>query len=224
MSRINFDEFVEEYNDLCEKNVRFFDNQTEYFAEYKIKIVWENTLVRPDNILDYGCGIGRNIPYLINYFRNVPIFGCDISNESIKYASARYPSVQFSHCDDLKTSYKFNLILLSGVLHHVPQIKRKEVIKIVHGLLQDKGTIFIFEHNPYNPLTRVLVDRCPYDKDAILLKMDNVESLLLENGYKVINKRYTLFFPRQLEFLRLLEKHLGSIPLGGQYFVKAIKS
>ena len=39
-------------------------------------------------------------------------------------------------------------------------------------------------------------------------------------GLRLIRSDYTLFFPRQLGFLRLFEPMLGWFPLGAQYCVE----
>ena len=32
------------------------------------------------------------------------------------------------------------------------------------------GLVCVIEHNPLNPLTRLAVNRCPFDADAVLLR------------------------------------------------------
>ncbi len=38
------------------------------------------------------------------------------------------------------------------------------------SVLKKKGRVYIFEHNPYNPVTRYLVATCEFDRDAVLFK------------------------------------------------------
>ena len=47
--------------------------------------------------------------------------------------------------------------------------------------------------------------------------------LIKTAGLKTQKKKYTLFFPAFLKGLRFLEKYLGFIPIGGQYYVLAVK-
>jgi ParB family chromosome partitioning protein len=51
----------------------------------------------PKGILDYGCGIGSNIPYLRHYFPHAKLYGCDISNESVRLANGQ--NIQYVHVD-----------------------------------------------------------------------------------------------------------------------------
>jgi len=57
MDKNNFDNYVDNYELLIANSVSFFDKNTDYFADYKVKISYEFC---PDakRILDFGCGIG----------------------------------------------------------------------------------------------------------------------------------------------------------------------
>jgi hypothetical protein len=93
----------------------------------------------------------------------------------------------------------------------------------LHKNLNQGGELFIFEHNPYNPLTRRIVNNCEFDDDAILLTAREIKSRLLQSKFRFLQTHYTLFFPGFLSKLRFLEKYMEWLPLGGQYFVHAIK-
>lgn len=80
--------------------------------------------------------------------------------------------------------------------------------------------MFLFEHNPYNPFTRWIFERCPFDADAEMLDMKTVLMLASQAGYRSEQHGYTLFFPRQLAYLRAIEPWLKCLPLGAQYYVQ----
>jgi hypothetical protein len=90
------------------------------------------------------------------------------------------------------------------VLHRVTQ-------KLAPG-----GRLFVFEHNPYNPLTVQAVRACPFDDDAVLLPPGEVRALLASAGLGAVQQRFVLFFPRALARLRPLEPWLAWCPLGAQ--------
>ena len=81
----------------------------------------------------------------------------------------------------------------------------------------------IYEHNPYNPLTRYVFNTCPFDENAVLLKKTAINKILKKAGLQVIIQEYRVFFPAFLKILRPTEKYLKWFPLGGQYFVIAKK-
>jgi hypothetical protein len=55
------------------------------------------------------------------------------------------------------------------VLHHVPPADREALLARVATKLAPGGKLVVFEHNPWNPLTRKVVAECAFDADAVLL-------------------------------------------------------
>ena len=77
----------------------------------------------------------------------------------------------------------------------------------------------IYEHNPFNPLTRHAVNTCSFDENAVLLKRVQVAKLFVKAGMEVVMQEYHFLFPAFLKLLRPLEKYLTWLPLGAQHFV-----
>ena len=92
-------------------------------------------------------------------------------------------------------------------------------MKRLESLLTKGGRLFVFEHNPFNPMTRRMVATCPFDEDAELITYRNMKRLVGESGgLQILAAGYCLFFPQSLSGLRPLEKFLRWLPAGGQYF------
>ena len=104
------------------------------------------------------------------------------------------------------------------VFHHIPVEARGKLIEDVRRVLRDGGIFIIFEHNPINPLTMRVVNRCVFDKDAILLKSPEAEGLLANGGFQGIRSRFILTIPSFNRLTRILDQSFGRIPLGAQYF------
>jgi SAM-dependent methyltransferase len=224
--KVDFDKHAESYEKQLTEDLKFFGEESKYFAEYKIRLVEECVGNRPINILEYGCGIGMNLQYLLQYFPNANIFGCDISAKSIEVASGANSSVNFFHIDDENVKAnkdKFDLVFVSNVFHHIEPKYRKKAIENIFFMLKPKGNVFFFEHNPFNPVTKHIVNTCVWDTDAILLKPKESLSLFKNTGFTIIRKHYTLYFPAFLKFLRPVEKAMFFIPMGGQYYIWAEK-
>jgi SAM-dependent methyltransferase len=224
--KVDFDHHAEEYEKVLSEDLSMFGDDSGYFAEYKIRLVKEKISFNPVNILDFGCGIGRNLKYLRKYFPDSNISGCDISQKSIEIAIKNNPNTDFFIINDEKIKEhknKFDLIFTSCVFHHIKPDIRKDSMSIIDTMLKDKGIFFIFEHNPYNPVTRKIVKDCIWDADAILLKTKETVSLTEDKGFKLKEIKYTLFFPAYLSGFRFLEKYMGFLPLGGQYYIIAEK-
>lgn len=44
------------------------------------------------------------------------------------------------------------------------------------------GNLFVFERNPFNPVTRLVFERCPFDQDAEMLRLSATRSAGAEAG------------------------------------------
>ena len=225
MKKELFDDYADTYENILHKQLSFFEKDTDYFAEYKADLVSQHAAWKPQEILEFGCGTGRNLRFLKRKFPSSKIYGCDISSKSLEVAAKDNPGAILFQSGKDKTTYNdhFDLIFVACVFHHIPPDLWREKFIQLRDWLKSKGELFIFEHNPYNPVTRRLVSSCPYDKGAVLLRPKEVASLLAGAGFRSIELRYVLFFPSHLRKLRFLEKKMAFIPLGGQYFFHAVK-
>ena len=214
---VDFDSYVDDYEELLEKQLSFFSSARDYFSSYKITLLRRNIQDEPLKVLDFGCGIGLSLPHLIKAFPNSEIYGSDISQKSLDYVKNSYPQVNvIAHLEEHSSS--FDLVFLAGVIHHIPPSHRSIVMKQVFKLVKPGGEVCIFEHNPFNPITRKIVSNCPFDKGVVLLSKANLIKLMDEACLKVTKHAYCLFFPHQVRYLRHLEPLLQKVPLGGQYF------
>lgn len=226
MEKVDFDNYANDYDKILSDDLKVYGEESGYFAEYKIKIVKNKINSYPEKILDFGTGIGRNIKYFKKYFPDSKITGCDISEKSIELARKNNPKSEFFLINEQNIKENFNnfdLIFTSCVFHHIEPSHRRKSIEYIYSMLRNSGVFFIFEHNPLNPVTRKIVKDCVWDADAILLPKKESLTLIEFSGLKVNQFRYTLFFPAFLKMFRFLENFMGFIPLGGQYYLIAVK-
>ena len=215
---VNFDDYTDNYEELLNKQLSFFNSASDYFASYKIELLRRNLSFKPQKILDFGCGIGLSLSHLLKAFPNADIYGSDISKKSLSIVRKNYPKV--TAIDDLNEYQDyFDLIFLAGVIHHISPSKRSKVIQQIQSLLKPGGEVSVFEHNPYNPITRRIVSNCPFDKGVVLIHQRELKELMKGGGLRPTKSAYCLFFPELFQAFRHFEKFLERIPLGGQYFV-----
>ncbi|WP_394789268.1 class I SAM-dependent methyltransferase [Rhodoferax sp.] len=222
--KVDFDQYTDNYNELLREGTKFFSSNEEYFARYKIELVRKYAHQPVGRILEYGCGIGRNISYLKTAFPGAEVIGTDISEAGLALAAKENPGVRFEVERAGLDVGTFDLIFVAGVFHHVAVAERAGVSQVLHDRLNPKGSLFVFEHNPYNPVTRRIVDTCPYDADAVLLRPSELKALLCGTGLKSDRRAYCLFVPPKLSWLMPLENWLQWLPMGGQYWVSAHKA
>jgi len=103
------------------------------------------------NALDMGCGTGAFTVKLLKYQMNLS--GVDLSPVSIKLAKKQNPRINFlvGDIENLETfeDEKFDLIILSGVLHHFTDFSL--VVSECYRLLRKGGYIFAYDPNIKNP-------------------------------------------------------------------------
>ena len=81
--------------------------------------------------------------------------------------------------------------------------------------------VVVFEHNPWNPLTRLVVGRVSFDAGVELVRPGELRSLLSGAGATLLSTQYMTFFPWRGNLTRDVERRLGWLPLGAQYLVVA---
>ena len=100
---------------------------------------------------------------------------------------------------------------------------RELSIDLVWRALKPGGVFSFWENNPWNPGTRYVMSRIPFDRDAITLSPPTARQLLEKGRFKILHTDFLFFFPRSLGWFRRLESHLSLFPLGAQYLVLAKK-
>jgi len=219
-----FDKLSFEYENTLNRDISWSGENAEYFADYKAKCVKEH--LGNDfkgSILDYGCGIGLVTKYLNKYFDRgrTTITGYDVSKESVKKAGEELKDINFVSDLEKIRQGSFDVVIMANVMHHVRPEERHDFLKNISAILKKNGHILIFEHNPYNPMTRAVVKKTIIDKDAVLMTLKEMNRILNDAEIIIFKKRYIVFFPRSLKALRFLEPFLGMIPIGAQYLCVA---
>ena len=224
MSKPEFDQYAKEYDKILADSMPKGMHEDDYFTEYKIALVASYLQSEKLNrVLDFGCGAGRSLPYMAEYFTGAELWGFDPSPKSLKIAAYRAPTARLFSEWDLIPENKFDLIIAANVFHHIPLEKRPQAMERCRNALTKKGQLFLFEHNPYNPATRWIFEHCPFDADAEMLNLKAAKKLAEYAKLHLLSDGYTLFFPKPLAFLRPLESFLKRVPMGAQYYVQMAK-
>ena len=80
MKKVDFNEYANKYNAIMQdQHAKFGD--INYYSEYKVKITKRLCGDLKGNILEYGCGIGRNLSFLRSAFTKCDIFDFDIDRK-----------------------------------------------------------------------------------------------------------------------------------------------
>lgn len=218
-----FNRFANNYRSVHDENLAATGYSSFYFAERKIREI--RNFVKQQSaslrILDLGCGDGLCARLFRNYFPNSDIQGLDVSRGIISKAQEKKSSkTSFGIFDGTRIPFlseAFDVIMLANVLHHVDTAEKQvAILRECHRVLKIDGTLFVYEHNPINPITRKLVKDCPFDRNARLIRHTRLKLLLHKLDFNV-KCRFIIFFPGSLARLDFLEKFLWWAPVSGQY-------
>lgn len=216
-----FDQHARKYDELLKEALPPGMAEDHYFAEYKVALMAERLARKePVRLLDFGCGAGRSLVFLEQYFPRSEIWGYDISSESLALAASRTQRSKLVSDWAELGGVRFDAILAANVFHHIPVDQRLAELARCRRQLSAGGEFFLFEHNPFNLLTRWVFERCQFDKDARMLSLRSALDLARHAEFADCRHGYTLFFPRPLARLRGLEPLLRKVPLGAQYYVQ----
>ena len=182
-------------------------------------------------LLDYGCGAGDLMRVLALSGARAAFTGCDVSTGMLAEVAKRWPATlgpapATAPQDGALTPFadaSFDVVTISAVLHHVPVAERAAVYRELGRVLKPGGRIYVFEHNPRNPLVRYVIARTPIDENAILLDAREVRHGLLDAAPYELETDYLMFMPPGLGFLAPVDRMLTWLPLGAQYVVAAGK-
>jgi SAM-dependent methyltransferase len=227
-----FDGFSKDYGKAIGHPVRSLlesDGHNEFLRAKAAGIVdwWDRTGRPVPRVLDFGCGTGLLTKYLHDLRPDWQYFMADPSAGMLAVARETAP---FAACGVLEGETMpfdvagFDLVLMSGVVHHVPESEWPEMFARVLGALGPDGRLLVFEHNPWNPLTQLVVRTTPVDRDATMHSAAHVIEALVRGGFAIESRRYIHFFPPRFDAGRRLERGLGWLPLGTQYFVRATRA
>ena len=168
-------------------------------------------------ILDVGCGTGELERNLAN---RLEVVGVDLTVSMLRVAKGRYRDCEFMRASCNKLPFRdsaFTLVLVVNVLHHLKLNDRQALFSEVSKMLVPGGHLVVFEHNPKNPFTRIVVRGCQIDRDAVLLNTKEVTSLANASKIGKVDIEYLTFFPAVLSFLNSLERRMQRLPLGGEF-------
>ena len=224
-----FDAYADEYAALIRDPIRErFAATNRFFFERKIQVIrrfYKGRGIDTQKLswLDVGCGQGDLLR--LGKTRFASTIGTDPSAKMLESCSDLEVRLQSSPERLPFDNNSFDFVTAVCVYHHVPEERRLLFSGEVLRLLKPGGIFCVIEHNPLNPVTRLIVSRTPVDADAQLLSARETRRLLSSAGCTVVETQYFLFFPQRVhQYLGNLEDRLSALPLGGQYSVFAARS
>jgi SAM-dependent methyltransferase len=221
-----FDAYDANYRAVVQSSIDFSGLPHDFFMQAKADLLGRVMRERfgvahAGRLLDVGCGIGTLHPYLSELFDEIS--GTDVSAPCIAEAAQRCPMNSYAVAEPGApfAGGGYDMTLAVCTLHHVPPKDWQSFVVDMARVTRPGGLVCVIEHNPLNPLTRLAVNRCPFDEDAVLLRSGRSEALLRAAGGKNVRTSFFLLLPTKMRLARRLETLLGALPLGAQYLTVA---
>ena len=226
--KADFDDYAGTYDSALNRGLSLSGESKEYFAHERVR--WlaarlSDLGVQHPHVLDYGCGTGATSSELLEQLDARMVVGVDASRESLNVArrSQSDPRLQFRNMSDIEPSGQFEVAYCNGVFHHVEPEQRLDALGYLYRSLSEGGYFGLWENNPWNPGTRLVMRRIPFDRDAKLLSPAHTRGLLTRAGFDVLRTDFLFLFPHVLSALRPLEAWLTRVPAGAQYMILSRK-
>ncbi|HEX5109424.1 MAG TPA: class I SAM-dependent methyltransferase [Vicinamibacterales bacterium] len=225
-----FDDFVDDYEEQCAEGLSLSGETRDYFARQRIlhtkrlcsSVAGDSRSVT--RLVDFGCGLGHSTPYLLEAFPQASIIGFDESDAAIRAARQRYSNerVEFAS-GSLQGRRPVDMVYSNGTFHHIEPAHRDDVVASIVSWLAPGGLFVLWENNPWNPGTRLVMNRIAFDRGARMLSSTSAVTMLRRSGLRVLRVSSHFYFPRWLRALRPAERWLERLRLGAQYCVVAQK-
>jgi len=218
-----------DYSNEVDQSIRFSGVGHDFFIKgkaVKLLALLDRFDFRPNglDLLDIGCGVGLLHPFLEG--AGLRIVGVDVADAALAKARALNKNASYFHYDGAHLPFPdahFDVALTICVLHHVPPDQWHAFLLEARRVIKSPGALIVFEHNPWNPLTRLAVNRCPFDHDAVLLSAPHLTTLMAEAGFIQVAREYLFFTPFSHGVVRRLEARVNRVPLGAQYVIMGRK-
>lgn len=223
-----FDRVARDYDAALNRGLALTGESRDYFARQRIQFLRDCLArhgARPRVVMDYGCGTGDTVPLLATLPGVERVVGVDVSEESLAIARERHAGEGRTFCLPSEVpsiqGRSFDLVYTNGVFHHIQPGERPAALRWIAERLGPRGWLAFWENNPWNPGTRWIMSRVPFDADAQPLSAPAAVRLLRAAGFTVLRTDFLFIFPHMLRWLRWLERPLRRLPFGGQYQVLA---
>lgn len=223
-----FDEVSANYEKILSRGLSLSGESSDYFAHKRVEHTAKlqaSIKAKSETIMDYGCGTGGSVRYLLDTLNPKKLIAVDVSEKSLGILKARYHNQQVitKNIPSLKPKTKVDLCYSNGVFHHIPPTERSKNAQLIYDSIKPGGHFYFWENNPWNPATHWVMSKISFDRNAIKVFPSQAIKLLQDVGFQVRLVHYLFVFPRTFAYLRPIEGFLKRLPIGCQYLVLAQK-
>lgn len=174
------------YNKIAKDYAKTYDTEDSNEEE----LIFQNSILNYTSpkitLLDIGCGSGFSAEYFSN--KGINVTGIDLSEEMIRIAKEKHPSVNFQVADmrTFKPSTKIDVVYAGYSMFHFPQedfertlenIKTYLNKKGIFALVMQEGSGELYEVEPFLPTEKIYIK---------LYTEDELKDILNKHGFEVL--------------------------------------
>jgi len=176
---------------------------------------------KPLEYLDFACGTGRILEYMVPHVQNA--VGVDASQSMLKVARSNIPDATIIEADmtrdDVLANRKFNLITAFRFFPNAEAGLRSEAMQVLAKHLNDNGYL-VFNNHKNTGSTRNRLARLFGRRGYKGMSIAEAKALVAENGLEILKTYHLCVFPASEKhmllprfFLRHIEGMLNRIPV-----------
>jgi demethylmenaquinone methyltransferase/2-methoxy-6-polyprenyl-1,4-benzoquinol methylase len=156
------------------------------------------------NVLDIGCGTGAHLKLYQD--ENCNVFGVDVSESMLKIAKNKLgKNADLRLCNATNTGYsdrKFDLILITTVLHEMSHQVRTDVLKEARRILKEDGRIILIDFHAARftqfkwiyskiiiTISEIIAGGEHYKNYRQFMKSGGLSNLIDQSGFEIENKK-----------------------------------
>ncbi len=180
--------------DEIKKAIETYNKFAKIYADYTAHKLLQfqlnkfiSLLPKKANVLDAGCGAGRDVSYLLE--EGLDVIGIDIAEKLLEEAKQRVKEGKFLKMDLLNLEFpdkNFDGIWCMATLADFEKKDASKVLTNFNKILKDKGIIYIAVKEGEG---EQIIKKEKYNNEPrfyAFYKEDELNKLLKENGFKVI--------------------------------------
>ena len=167
--RKTFDIYADDYDVALAHGISVSGEKKDYFAQRRIE--WLRDCLKfvsapVTTLMDFGCGTGSSARLFFDILGVENFVGTDQSPKSLEIAQREHESerAQFFLFDEYQPCSQFDLVFCNGVFHHISPKDCAPAVEYILQSLRPGGWFAFWENNPWNPGTRYVMRRIPFDR------------------------------------------------------------
>ena len=218
-----FDAYADDYDVALARGISVSGEKKDYFAQRRIEWLRDclNRFSAPVTaLMDFGCGTGSSSRLFFDILGVENFVGMDQSPKSLEVArESTDRNAPSSSCLMNINPSQFDLVFCNGVFHHIPPAERAAAVDYILRSLRPGGLFAFWENNPWNPGTRYVMSRIPFDREAITLSSPKPDSCFDLAGFEILRTDFCLSFQELSIGAGGSNQLCSRLPFGAQYQV-----